>query len=106
MKKICFFGVVFIVFCNFISCSSVPQKEVPVEYRSLIINADDLCQNRKTNEAILKCYNDVANHHCFNKTKTHSLIACGYLKPGALVIVVRSLDLWCANAYQRLFIHF
>ena len=58
MKKICFFGVVFIVFFNFISCSSVPQKEVSVEYRSLIINADDLCQNRKTNEAILKCYNE------------------------------------------------
>ena len=58
MKEYCFLGVVFIMFFSFFSCSSVPQKEVPVDYRSLIINADDLCQDRRTTDAILKCYNE------------------------------------------------
>ena len=58
MKKIIFFGLVFTLFAVFISCSSVPRKEVSAEYRSLIINADDLCQDRRTTDAILKCYND------------------------------------------------
>ena len=58
MKGFCFLGVVFIMVFSFLSCSSVPQKEVPVDYRSLIINADDLCQDRRTTDAILKCYNE------------------------------------------------
>ena len=58
MKNFCLFGLVFFMFFIFNSCSSVPQKEVSADYRSLIINADDLCQDRRTNEAILKCYNE------------------------------------------------
>lgn len=58
MKNFCFLGLVFIMFFIFNSCSSVPQKEVSADYRSLIINADDLCLDRRTNDAILKCYNE------------------------------------------------
>ena len=58
MKGFCFLGVVFIMSFSFLSCSSVPQKEVSVDYRFLIINADDLCQDRRTTDAILKCYNE------------------------------------------------
>ncbi len=43
-------------FLSLFSCSSIPEKEVTVETRTLIINADDLCQDRQTNEAIIKCY--------------------------------------------------
>ena len=57
MKNLCFLGLL-IMFFIFNSCSSVPQKEVSADYRSLIINADDLCLDRRTNDAILKCYNE------------------------------------------------
>ena len=52
MKNFCLFGLVFFMFFIFNSCSSVPQKEVSADYRSLIINADDLCQDRRN--AIMK----------------------------------------------------
>ena len=58
MKRFCFFGLAFTLLTGFISCSSVPQKEVTAEYRSVVINADDLCQDRGTTDAILKCYKE------------------------------------------------
>ena len=58
MKRFCSFGLILTLLAVLISCSSVPQKEVPAEYRSVIINADDLCQDRRTTDAILKCYKE------------------------------------------------
>ena len=58
MKRFCSFGLILTLLAVLISCSSVPQKKVPAEYRSVIINADDLCQDRRTTDAILKCYKE------------------------------------------------
>ena len=58
MKRFYSFGLILTLLTGFISCSSVPQKEVTAEYRSVIINADDLCQDRRTTDAILKCYKE------------------------------------------------
>lgn len=57
MKKITYLGLVVMSFLCF-SCSSVPEKEVTSEKRSLIINADDLGFDQATNDAIIKCYTE------------------------------------------------
>jgi len=56
MKKSIFTGVLIMSLFGLFSCSSVPEKEVPVENRSLIINADDLGYDQRTTDAIVKCY--------------------------------------------------
>lgn len=58
MKFILGTGLLFMSLFGFSACTSTPQKEsLPEnESRILIINADDLGLDRKTNDAILKCY--------------------------------------------------
>lgn len=64
MKVNKFLGVIFMAASILTSCSSVPEEkklsenEVQSGQRFLIINADDLCYDQATNDAIIKCYKE------------------------------------------------
>jgi len=57
MKKIIHTLLLFTLLPLLFSCKTTPKEEPMITgERNLIINADDLCFDRQTNEAIIKCY--------------------------------------------------